>query len=241
MAFKLELNFYHSCYSQAEFSYITDASVTKDVKMTAKSSRSILAALAMVVGLSACSTNELPPATVQPSLTNSVDQYSYLIGPNDSVSIFVWRNPELSGSFIVRPDGRISTSLVEDIPVAGRTPTQFARDMEKVLAKFIRDPVVTVSVSGFVGPFSEQVKVIGAASKPQAYPYRQYMTLLDLMIASGGLTEFASGNSAKLVRVKNGKQLTYDVRLDDLVREGDISANVDILPGDTLIIPEAWF
>ncbi|MDZ7868985.1 MAG: SLBB domain-containing protein, partial [Rheinheimera sp.] len=117
----------------------------------------------------------------------------------------------------------------------------FARDMEKVLAKFIRDPVVTVSVAGFVGPFSEQVKVIGAAAKPQAYPYRQYMTLLDLMIASGGLTDFASGNSAKLVRVKNGKQLTYDVRLDDLVRDGDISANVDILPGDTLIIPEAWF
>ncbi len=209
--------------------------------MTAKSSLSLLAVFAMLLGLPGCSTNELPAATVQPSLTSSADQYNYLIGPNDSVTIFVWRNPDLSGSFIVRPDGRISTSLVEDIPVAGRTPTQFARDMEKVLAKFIRDPVVTVSVSGFIGPFSEQVKVIGAAAKPQSYPYRQYMTLLDLMIASGGLTDFASGNSAKLVRVKNGKQMTYDVRLDDLVRDGDISANVDILPGDTLIIPEAWF
>lgn len=209
--------------------------------MKARSAIAGVVGTVMLLGLQACSTNELPGATVQPARTTSVDQYNYLIGPNDSVTIFVWRNPELSGSFIVRPDGKISTSLVEDVPVAGRTPTQFAREMEKVLAKYIRDPVVTVSVSGFVGPFSEQVRVIGAASKPQAYPYRQYMTVLDLMIASGGLTDFANGNGAKLVRVKNGKQMTYDVRLDDLVRDGDISANVDILPGDIVIIPEAWF
>lgn len=209
--------------------------------MKARSAIATVVGSALLLGLQACSTNELPGATVQPARTTAVDQYSYLIGPNDSVTIFVWRNPELSGSFVVRPDGKISTSLVEDVPVAGRTPTQFARDMEKILAKYIRDPVVTVSVGGFVGPFSEQVRVIGAAAKPQSYPYRQYMTILDLMIASGGLTEFASGNSAKLVRVKNGKQMTYDVRLDDLVREGDISANVDILPGDIVIIPEAWF
>jgi polysaccharide export outer membrane protein len=209
--------------------------------MKARSAIASVVGSVMLLGLQACSTNELPGATVQPARTTAVDQYSYLIGPNDSVTIFVWRNPELSGSFIVRPDGKISTSLVEDVPVAGRTPTQFARDMEKILAKYIRDPVVTVSVSGFVGPFSEQVRVIGAAAKPQSYPYRQYMTVLDLMIASGGLTDFANGNGAKLVRVKNGKQMTYDVRLDDLVREGDISANVDILPGDIVIIPEAWF
>ncbi|WP_031565293.1 XrtA/PEP-CTERM system exopolysaccharide export protein [Rheinheimera texasensis] len=209
--------------------------------MKARSAIASIVGSVMLLGLQACSTNELPGATVQPARTTAVDQYSYLIGPNDSVTIFVWRNPELSGSFIVRPDGKISTSLVEDVPVAGRTPTQFARDMEKILAKYIRDPVVTVSVSGFVGPFSEQVRVIGAAAKPQSYPYRQYMTVLDLMIASGGLTDFANGNGAKLVRVKNGKQMTYDVRLDDLVREGDISANVDILPGDIVIIPEAWF
>ena len=209
--------------------------------MKARSAIATVVGSALLLGLQACSTNELPGATVQPARTTAVDQYSYLIGPNDSVTIFVWRNPELSGSFVVRPDGKISTSLVEDVPVAGRTPTQFARDMEKILAKYIRDPVVTVSVGGFVGPFSEQVRVIGAAAKPQSYPYRQYMTILDLMIASGGLTEFASGNSAKLVRVKNGKQMTYDVRLDDLVREGGISANVDILPGDIVIIPEAWF
>lgn len=199
------------------------------------------AALMLLVTLQACTTNQLPPATVQPSQTVAVDQYNYLIGPNDSVTIFVWRNPELSGSFTVRPDGKISTSLVEDIPVAGKTPSLFAREMEKVLAKYIRDPVVTVSVNGFVGPFSEQVRIIGASGKPMAFPYRQNMTALDLMIAAGGLSEFADGNSAKLVRVINGKQMTYELQLDDLVRDGDISANVDILPGDIVIIPEAWF
>jgi polysaccharide export outer membrane protein len=198
-------------------------------------------AIGAILVLQGCSSNQLPPATVHNSMTTAVNDYKYLIGPNDTVNIFVWRNPELSGSFIVRPDGQITTSLVEDILVAGKTPTQLAREMETILSKFIRDPVVTVSVNGFVGPYSEQVRVIGAASKPQAYPYRQYMTLLDLMIASGGLTEFASGNSAKLVRTQNGKQISYEINLDDLIRDGDISANVDMLPGDIVIIPEAWF
>lgn len=191
--------------------------------------------------LQGCTSNTLPSATIHNSLTSSVNDYKYLIGPNDTVTIFVWRNPELSGSFIVRPDGFITTSLVEDIAVAGKTPTQLAREMETILSKFIRDPVVTVSANGFVGPYSEQVRVIGAAAEPKAYPYRQYMTLLDLMISSGGLTEFASGNSAKLVRTVNGKQITYQIKLDDLIRDGKISANVDMLPGDIVIIPEAWF
>lgn len=191
--------------------------------------------------LAGCSTPKLPVATVQNSLTTSVNDYQYLIGPNDTVGIFVWRNPELSGNFIVRPDGKISTSLVEDVEVSGKTPTQVARDMETILSKYIRDPVVTVSVTNFVGPYSEQVRVIGAATNPQAVSYRQYMTLLDLMIAVGGLTEFADGNDAKLVRTQNGEQITYKIRLDDLIREGEISANVDMLPGDVVIIPEAWF
>lgn len=199
------------------------------------------AALMLLWSLQACTTNQLPPATIQPSQTTSVDQYNYLIGPNDAVNIFVWRNPELSGTFAVRPDGKISTSLVEDITVAGKTPSQFARELEKVLAKYIRDPVVTVSVNGFVGPFSEQVRIIGASGKPMAFPYRQNMTALDLMIAAGGLSEFADGNNAKLVRVVNGTQTTYELRLDDLIRDGEIGANVDILPGDIIIIPEAWF
>lgn len=209
--------------------------------MNAKLVLAQMFAIGAILVLQGCSSNQLPPATVHNSMTTAVNDYKYLIGPNDTVNIFVWRNPELSGSFIVRPDGQITTSLVEDILVAGKTPTQLAREMETILSKFIRDPVVTVSVNGFVGPYSEQVRVIGAASKPQAYPYRQYMTLLDLMIASGGLTEFASGNSAKLVRTQNGKQISYEINLDDLIRDGDISANVDMLPGDIVIIPEAWF
>lgn len=212
---------------------MTNASLTKNA---------VFAAVIMALGLTGCAQNStLPRATVQNSLTTTVENYQYLIGPDDTLTIFVWRNPELSGTFIVRPDGRISTSLVEDIPVSGKTPTQLARDMEQILAKYIRDPVVTVSVNNFVGPYSEQVRVIGQATNPQAVNYRQYMTLLDLMIAVGGLTEFAAGNSAKLVRTQNGSQRTYEVRLDDLIRDGNITANVDILPGDIIIIPEAWF
>ncbi|WP_019674616.1 XrtA/PEP-CTERM system exopolysaccharide export protein [Arsukibacterium perlucidum] len=206
----------------------------------------LLAALVLVLvilsSITACSSNrQLPRATVQKSLTTSVSNYQYLVGPNDSLTIFVWRNPELSGSFIVRPDGKISTSLVEDVPVSGKTPTQIARDMEQILGKYIRDPVVTVSVTNFVGPYSEQVRVIGEATNPQAISYREYMTVLDLMIAVGGLTDFADGNGAKLVRTSSGGQVTYSLRLDDLIRDGNISANVDILPGDIVIIPEAWF
>ncbi|MDP5132014.1 MAG: polysaccharide export protein [Paraglaciecola sp.] len=203
-------------------------------------------AVSLVLGsalvLSGCAQHStLPRATVQNTVTTSVDNYQYLIGPDDSLTIFVWRNPELSGSFIVRPDGKISTSLVEDVEVSGRTPTQLAREMEQILSKYIRDPVVTISVNNFVGPYSEQVRVIGQATNPQAINYRQYMTLLDLMVAVGGLTEFAAGNNAKLVRTSNGSQRTFELKLDELIREGNIAANVDILPGDIIIIPEAWF
>lgn len=201
-----------------------------------------LPVMALAVCLTAaCSTPTLPPATTQPSLTTSIENYNYLIGPGDTLSIFVWRNEEVSGSFIVRPDGKITTSLVEDIDVAGKTPTQLARDMEQALSKYIRDPIVTVSVTGFSGPFSEQVRVIGEAANPQAVNYKQNMTLLDLMIAVGGLTEFAAGDSAKLIRVVNGKQQEYPIKLDSLIKDGEIEENVDILPGDILIIPEAWF
>ncbi len=185
--------------------------------------------------------NPLPPASVKPSAIKSVDDYYYLIGPGDSVNIFVWRNPEVSGSFVVRPDGMITTSLVEDIKVSGKTPTQLARDIEVVLSQYIKAPIVTVSVSGFVGPFTEQVRVIGEALNPMAVNYRQNMTLLDLMIQVGGLTEFANGNGAVLIRVEDGVQKEYDIELDDLIQYGNINANVDILPGDIIIIPEDWF
>jgi polysaccharide export outer membrane protein len=140
----------------------------------------------------------------------------------------------------VRPDGRISTPLVEDVPALGKNPAELARELEKALSKFIRDPVVTVIVNNFNGPSNEQIRIIGEAAKPQAVPYRQNMTLLDVMIVVGGLTDFADGNKAVLVRgSEKGQQ--YRVRLGDLVRRGDISANVDVRPGDVLIIPQSWF
>ena len=197
------------------------------------------AAVSLLCGCT--STSELPEAKTRASLTTSVDDYQYLIGPGDTLNIFVWRNPEISGQYTVRPDGKVTTSLVEDIDVAGRTPATLAREVEEKLSTFINNPRVTVSVNNFSGPLSEQVRVIGEATNPQAISYSQHMTLLDLMIAVGGLTEFADGNSAKLVRVEDGKQQTYNINIDELIRDGDISQNVDILPGDIVIIPEAWF
>jgi polysaccharide export outer membrane protein len=197
----------------------------------------------VIFSLNGCSSSEgrLPQASTYPSLTASVDSYQYLIGPGDSLSIFVWRNPDISGSFIVRPDGKVTTSLVEDLEVSGKTPTMLAREVEEKLSKFINNPRVTVSLSRFSGPLSEQVRVIGEAANPSAISYVEKMTLLDLMIAVGGLTEFASGNDAKLVRTVSGQQKTFEIRIDDLIKDGNIEENIDILPGDILIIPEAWF
>lgn len=197
-----------------------------------------LTALCIVVGISVfvsgCGT--APPAPISAATV----QYRYLIGPLDTVNIIVWRNPELSVTVPVRPDGRISTPLVEDLLALGRSPSELARDIEKALAKYIRDPVVTVLVTGFQGPYSEQIRIIGEATRPQAIAYRQNMTLLDVMIQVGGLTDFADGNAALLVRgAEQGKQ--YRVRLHDLIKRGDISANVDVKPGDVIIIPQSWF
>jgi polysaccharide biosynthesis/export protein len=196
----------------------------------------ILVAAALGLALAACSTQKYPPAPTSAAASD----YKYVIGPLDTVNIVVWRNPELSMSVPVRPDGRISTPLVEDVPALGRNPAQLARDLEQALSKYIRDPVVTVIVNNFNGPTSEQIRIIGEAARPQAVAYRQNMTLLDVIIAVGGLTDFADGNKAVLVRgSEKGKQ--YSVRLGDLVRRGDISANVDMRPGDVLIIPQSWF
>ncbi len=165
----------------------------------------------------------------------------YLIGPGDSVNIIVWRNPEVSMSVPVRPDGKITTPLVEDLPASGKTSTELARDIEKALAKFIQQPVVTVIVTGFVGTYGEQIRVIGQAAKPQALPYRHDMSLMDVVIAVGGVTEFASGNSASIIRNVGGKMQKMPVRLNDLIKQGDISANVSMRPGDVLVIPESFF
>ncbi len=167
--------------------------------------------------------------------------YDYLIGPGDQLDIFVWRNPELTQSVPVRPDGKISVPLVEDLPAADKTATQLAREIEHALSKFVRDPLVTVIVSDFQGVYQTQIRVVGQATEPQALPYRDNMTLLDVMIAVGGLTEFAAGNRSKLVRTVDGQTVQATVRLEDLIRDGDISANVPVAPGDGIIIPEAWF
>ena len=165
----------------------------------------------------------------------------YLIGPHDSLNIFVWRNPDLSRSVAVRPDGRISIPLVEDLPVTNKTPTQLAREIEKALSLYVKDPIVTVIVSGFLGPYEQQIRVVGEATSPKAIPYFEKMTLLDLIISVGGITEFAAGNRSIIYRVTDGKQQNFTVRIEDLIKDGDITANVDLLPGDILIIPEAWF
>jgi len=199
------------------------------------SSRWAAIVVASMIG-AGCAGKTYPPAPVSAASPN----YNYLIGAGDQLSIIVWRNPDLSTSVPVRPDGKISVSLVEDLPALGKDPTTLARDIEKALSKYIRDPIVTVVVTGFVGPYSEQIRVIGEAARPQGLPYKQNMTLLDVMIVVGGITDFADGNAAKLLRASEGNKL-YNIRLKDLLRRGDISANVDVKPGDVLIIPQSWF
>lgn len=167
--------------------------------------------------------------------------YKYKIGPGDSVQVYVWRYPEVSTTVPVRPDGYISAPLLEDIPASGKTPTELARDLEEALSVYLRDPLVTVIVQGFQGIFPEQIRVLGEATNPRALPYRDGMTLLDLMIQVGGTTKFAAGNRAVLMRFEEGEKRRYTVRLDDLIEEADMSANVDMQPGDILIIPESWF
>ena len=170
----------------------------------------------------------------------AISDYSYIIGAGDTVNIIVSRNPELSMSVPVRPDGKISTPLVDELVAQGKNSIQIARDIEQQLGKYIRDPVVTVIVTSFVGPYSEQVRVVGEAARPQFLAYKQKMTLLDVMIAVGGLTDFAAGNSATILRASEGNK-QYSVRLKDLIKGGDISANVEVRPGDILIIPQSFF
>ncbi len=194
-----------------------------------------LVALGLAALLGACSSS-FPPA---PALAGS-SSYVYRIGPGDMINIVVWRNPDLSMTVPVRPDGKIAGPLIEDIPAIGKDPTALARDIERALSKYLRDPVVNVVVTSFGGPYSEQIRVVGEAAKPQALAYKQKMTLLDVMIAVGGITEFADGNRATILRTAQGNQ-RYSVRLRDLLKRGDVSANVEMRPGDVLIIPQSWF
>ena len=176
-----------------------------------------------------------------PAETTAIVTTNYRIGPGDTLRVFVWRNAEISTTVQVRPDGMISTPLVEDMIAVGKTPTQLARDMEVVLAKFIKSPSVNIIVSGFLGTPGDMIRVVGQAQNPQAIPYREGMTVLDVMIAVGGLGEFAAGNRAKLMRKTDGKPVEYRLRLSDLLNKGDIGQNIEMQPGDVLIIPEALF
>ncbi len=227
----------------------TRLSICYDRKTTRSGTSAVVRAvrgLVVALALTGCGSDGLfgshaPPPVVQKSESKAADDY--VIGSGDSLSIFVYRNPDLSeAALAVRPDGRISTPLIEDIVAAGKTPTQLAREIEQRLKKYIQEPNVTVIVRGFIGPPDRQVRVIGEATDPIAIPYRDHMTLLDVMIATKGLTKYAAGNRAVIVRIDpGGKQQTIRVRLSDLIKSGDIGQNIEMSPGDTLIVPQSWF
>ena len=191
---------------------------------------------ALLVLLAGCSTTYPPVADPHPRIDTP-----YLVGPGDMLNVVVWRSPELSVTVPVRPDGKITTPLVEDLQASGKTTTQIARQVEQVLSRYVQNPVVTVIVTSFAGPYGQQVRVIGEAAKPQALAYRENMTLLDVMIAVGGITDFAAGNRASILRIEGGKSRQFGVRLTDLIRGGDLSANVEMRPGDVLVIPQSYF
>lgn len=191
------------------------------------------AALLMLLAVGACATNRFPPAPREVSLAN----YHYVVGPGDTLSIGVWQNPDLSTTVQVRPDGRISAPLAGSMQAAGLTPDEVAAKIRERMGKYVRDPVVTVVVSNFHGALGQQVSIVGAAARPQSIPYRDKMTVLDAMIDAGGLTPYANGNAAVLIR--HGK--SYSLRLDDLLHQGRMVDNVPLLPGDTIVIPQSWF
>lgn len=196
------------------------------------------------VAISACMVLTVACASQGPStavMPLETANYNYVIGPGDTMEIFVWGNEELSTTAIVRPDGKLTTRLVEDMEASGRTSTELAREIEKVYAEYVRQPVVSVIVNGFAGVPEQQVRVVGEAAQPTAVPFKQHMTLLDLMISVGGMTEFAAGNRSVLVRTEGARQTSQRLRLDDLLKDGDISANMALKPGDVVIISESWF
>jgi polysaccharide biosynthesis/export protein len=211
----------------------------------ARSSKVLLGTSLVAVALAGCSRGasgpQLPPASFV-SLQEGPGE-EYVIGPLDQLTVFVWRNPELGAKVQVRPDGRITTPLISDMPAVGKTPTMLAQDIKLQLSEFIRDPLVSVIVDNFSGTYSQQVRVVGATEKPASIPFRANMTLLDAMIAVGGLSEFASGNSARLIRFDRvaGRQKEYPVKIGSLLKKGDSRANVRLQPGDVIIIPESSF
>ncbi len=209
------------------------------MKFNLKQILSVILVIGLSFSVAGCGSSRSVKSSAAAATSAGVEEY--LIGPGDRLQVFVWRNPEISVTVPVRPEGKISTPLVEDMVAAGKTPTRLARDIEKVLSKYIKSPVVTVIVMDFVGTFSEQIRVLGQATNPRALSYRDNMTLLDVMIEVGGLTEFAAGNKAKIIRRVGNKELKIDAKIKNLMQKGDITANLKMMPGDILIIPESWF
>ena len=202
---------------------------------------SAMASLALTGCAGAGGKPELPSASFVAMQEGPGEEY--VIDPLDELTVFVWRNPELGASVQVRPDGRITTPLITDMPAVGKTPSMLAEDVKLQLSQYIQDPLVSVIVNKFAGTFSQQVRIVGATEKPASLPYRANMTLLDAMIAVGGLSEFAAGNRARLVRFdkSTGTQKEFAVKLGDLLKKGDSRANVLLMPGDVIIIPESMF
>jgi polysaccharide export outer membrane protein len=201
--------------------------------------RILRGAAGLMAALLAAGCQSAPPPP--PPLSASQASSQYIIGAGDSLNIFVWRNPDLSVKVPVRPDGRISIPLVPDVVAVGKTTSGLAQEIAQRLQKYVTDPNVTVMVDSFVGPFTRQIRVIGEAAQPRALPYRANMTVLDAMIEVGGLTKYAAGNDAVLVRTVDGKERSYSVRLDSLIKDGDVSVNIALAPGDIIIIPQRVF
>jgi polysaccharide export outer membrane protein len=202
----------------------------------------ILSALLGAALLTACSSEKtLPPAQIGATAESYAVGSDYRVGPGDMLNVVVWHNPDVSGQTPVRPDGRISVPLVGDVVAAGKTPMALADELKEKLKPFIKDPIVTVTPTQFVGPVARQIRVIGEAAQPRAIAFTSNMTVLDVMISAGGLTRYADGDRAVIVRVEKGVQQTYHVHLDSLIRDGDVTQNVAMRPGDILIIPQRFF
>lgn len=210
--------------------------MTKCSSLMKLATQALLVSIAVI--LSACTSAPELSGSAPGNLTEAPE---YIIGPRDELNIFVWQNPDLSVTVPVRPDGKVSTPLIGDIQASEKTPEALSMDIAARLKTFIVDPVVTVSVTIFSGPYNQQVRIVGQAAQPMAISFNDRMTLLDAMIAVGGMTEFAAGNRSVVIRVEDGVEKSYTVRLDDLLLDGDVSANVPLLPGDIIIIPESWF
>ena len=208
--------------------------------MTSQFNKIIMAAM-VAATLTGCASPSLPSSTLVPPAIDDSGQYVYRIGTGDTLSVFVWGNPDLTGDYQVRPDGKISTALTDSVQAVGTTSSELEVALAEELAKFIKNPKITVMVKSASGYMGERVKVLGEGTQPSSFAYRKGLTVLDLMIAVGGLNVYADGNDAKLFRMVNGKMESYPLRLEDLMEDADLTANVDLMPGDVIRIPEAWF